>query len=347
MSSYKQSTSLPRGSQISSLSKNMITDLDHFYNYKNLTKEYKNIYKILYSWKNNLDAQYYYTMNYKLIIDFIILYKIYYNKEKCKIEYNKNDFTDNIIPLYMNACEKKLGYGDCLEPNIKFIIDLSNAINKTPTFNEIYPKSLKNRTITLYRGFQYDRYGGFFKIINHSDIKVGSIITTPTFLSTTLIEKVATLFIRSDINQVEDPDGKKTIMWKITVPNKLLLQFQYSYLGNDININKINWDKIEGMELNDNFDTEFISNFETEILLNFGASLRCLSIKKNIFNDKLLGKMKYVLYHFEFLGYDKNYQNTFLNDIRLFNKCLSIRYKKTENLSYCKNPKRKLNCSII
>lgn len=57
-------------------------DIDVLYHYKNLeTKKARKIYKILYSWKNNLHPQYYATMNYKLVTDFIILYKFYYHKK--------------------------------------------------------------------------------------------------------------------------------------------------------------------------------------------------------------------------------------------------------------------------
>ena len=60
-------------------------DIHTVYNYKNLeTKKVNKIYQILYSWKNNLHPQYYATMNYKLVTDFIILYKIYYNKKGVK-----------------------------------------------------------------------------------------------------------------------------------------------------------------------------------------------------------------------------------------------------------------------
>lgn len=226
------------------------------------------------------------------------------------------------------------------------IIELSNAITNTPTFKNIYPKPLKNKTMTLYRGFQYDRYAGFFKLIDNANIKKGDTITTPVFLSTTLIQKVATLFTRSDVND-KDSHRKRTIMWKITIPHHLLPQFQYTYLGKDININTINWDELNFNRIDDNFDANFISNFETEILLNIGASLRCLSITKERSDDKLLGKMRYTLYHLEFLGYNALYQKKFITEMKEFERCLSFRYKTKGNLSYCKNPKRLLNCSII
>lgn len=326
-------------------------DIHTVYNYKNLeTKKVNKIYQILYSWKNNLHPQYYATMNYKLVTDFIILFKIYYNKKGCKIKYKKDlsdAFTDGILPLYINACKKKLTYNDCLLPIINMIVELSNAIINTPTFAEIYPKSLKNKSMTVYRGFQYDRYAGFFKLIDNPNIKKEDIITTPVFLSTTLIQNVATFFTRSNVNEKEDSSRKRTIMWKITIPHHLLPQFHYTYLGNNININKINWNKLNLNKIDDNFDTLFISEYETEILLNFGASLRCLSITKEYFNNNLFGKMKYTLYHFEFLGYNTLYQQNFLKEIKEFKRCLSIQYKSKGDLSYCKNPKRLLNCSIV
>ena len=327
------------------------TDIDVLYHYNKLkTKKARKIYKILYSWKNNLHPQYYATMNYKLITDFIILYNFYYNKKTCRIQYKKDlsdEFTDSILPAYINVCKNKLGYGDCLEPIINMIIELSNAITNTPTFAKIYPKSLRNKTMTLYRGFQYDRYAGFFKLIDNVNIKIGDTITTPVFLSTSLIQKVATLFTRSSVNEKEDSSRKRTIMWKITIPHHLLPPFQYTYLGNNININKIDWDSLNFDKIDDNFDTEFISKFETEILLNFGASLRCLSITKENFNDNLLGKMRYTLYHFEFLGYNTLYQKKFLTGVKEFKICLSNYYRTKGDLSYCKNPNRLLNCSIV
>jgi hypothetical protein len=331
------------------------TEIDVFYDYNKLktkkvkTKKAKKMYKILYAWKNNLHPQYYATMNYKLITDFIILYKMYYRKKTCRIQYKKDlsdEFTDSILPLYMDVCKKKIGYGDCLEPIISMIIELSNAITNTPTFAEIYPKNLTNKTLTLYRGFQYDRYGGFFKLIDNPNIKIGDTITTPVFLSTTLIQKVATLFTRSSVNE-KDSCSKRTIMWKITIPHHLLLHFQYTYLGNNININKIDWNKLNFNNIDGDFDKMFISKFETEILLNLGASLKCLSITKEKLDDNLLGKMKYTLYHFEFLGYNTLYQQQFLTGIKEFKRCLSINYKTKGDLSYCKNPKRLLNCSVI
>lgn len=323
-------------------------ELNFFYNYKNLKiKVNEKLYEFLYKWKDNSGDALYANVNYKRIIDFLILYNLFYNKNKCKIEYD-SEYQNNIIPQYINACEKKIGYRACLEQEINTILLLFKNINKTPTFKQVYPKSLNKKIITLYRGFQNDRYSGFFDIIDHKNIKINSIINTPTFLSTTVIEQTALFFIRSSLYEKQSDDIDKTIMWKIIIPNDKLLNFPYTYLGNNVQLKKFEkFEKFEKMK-NTQIDIEkFINDYETEFLLNIGASLKLLSIEHMTSNDKLIGKLNYKLYIFEFLGYDKKYQNKFLKDMREFKKCLLVKSPIVKGLGYCKNPKRLLNCTVI
>jgi len=321
-------------------------ELNIFYNYKNLKINVdEKIFDLLYKWKSNDGDALYATVNYRRIIDFLILFNLFYNKKKCLIEFN-DEYKNNIIPQYISACEKKIGYRLCVEEEIKTILLLFKNINKTPLFRQVYSKTLKSKFMTLYRGFQYDRYSGFFHILDHDNLKINSIITTPTFLSTTVIKYTALFFIRSSLYEVQGVDINKTIMWKIKIPNDKLMDFPYTYLGKNVNLNKLK--KFNNPNFNDEtFINKFINDYECEFLLNIGASLKLTSIKYKSINDKLFGKLNFKLLTFEFLGYDKIYQNMFLKNMKEFKKCLYVNTPHVKPLYYCKNPKRLLNCTVI
>jgi hypothetical protein len=66
-------------------------ELNIFYNYKNLKINVdEKIFDLLYKWKINNGDALYATVNYKRIIDFLILYNLFYNKKNAKLNLMMN-----------------------------------------------------------------------------------------------------------------------------------------------------------------------------------------------------------------------------------------------------------------
>jgi hypothetical protein len=119
------------------------------------------------------------------------------------------------------------------------------------------------------------------------------IITTPTFLSTSLIPNVAKRFLNKD----EYTPINKKIMWKIIVPYNKLCEFRYIYFGDRINIDKY----------------EIGQNGEFEFLLNIGAFLLFIKEEKitnEFYSDISFPRginISYTLYTYEFKGWNYEY----------------------------------------
>ena len=121
------------------------------------------------------DAQ---TINYKVIVSIIL---------NCL---SKTPFSeDDILSEFIEQASYEDGYrGDLspIEQQVKNIDYLYNVMNKWITARNIGLSS----PITIYRGFDYNRYEKLFKLPLTSsgntleNINEGEIITIPTFLST-------------------------------------------------------------------------------------------------------------------------------------------------------------------
>ena len=160
------------------------------------------------------------------------------------------------------------------------------------------------RRLVLYRGFNYNRYkpmldGGISRI---SRISVGSLITTKTFLSTSLQELTAINYIYSKPQKPEH-----NILWKIIVDGKYFDAFNYAFLSKTFHTGE---DDIHTLYTRDNICCEF--------LLNIGAFLQCdavdvitdfegATIKGEYKRDYIISKKIYTQYTFRFVGWNKEY----------------------------------------
>lgn len=301
----------------------MDKQLSVFLNFKNIAiLNDRNAYEYIYMWKKDYGNTYTYdTINYKLIIDFLLLLNTNkFNYDKCQI-YNLEDYKDTYFYNYLKICDEKMNYDTCLNTEIKNILKLYNSFIKIPFLKDVYYYNkipIKSENLILYRGFSYERYEKLFKLIDNDNIMVGSKIITPTFLSTTIIEQITAMFTTSK-------NDENNIIWKIIIPNKKFNTFNYSYIGNNMNLNNLDYNS-----LFNNADT-----YEAEFLLNFGAKLECKSIdnmifedKNNMFQQEKIVTFPYKLYTFEFLEYDNNYQNEFANQLYSIQKC-KTKHSKT------------------
>lgn len=182
-----------------------------------------------------------------------------------------------LIRLLYNALAKKL-------PTCKDVIDISFKGRKR--------ERVREETLVLYRGFDYNRYSKMIK-----NIKEGDEITTVSFLSASVQEMVAIKFISS-----EDKLQENQILWKIIISDKMLSIFNYAFISKPFHIR----DSLYSLVADGNVECEF--------LLNMGARLRCVSIRKvDNFKGVVIGgiytisKKKYVEYTFEFIGWDTEY----------------------------------------
>lgn len=160
------------------------------------------------------------------------------------------------------------------------------------------------RRLVLYRGFNYNRYKPMLDdgISSISRISVGSLITTKTFLSTSLQELTAINYIYS---KPQKPDHN--ILWKIIVDCKDFDAFNYAFLSKTFHTGD---DDIHTLYTGDNICCEF--------LLNIGAFLQCdavdmitdfegATIKGEYKRDYIISKKIYTQYTFRFVGWNKEY----------------------------------------
>jgi hypothetical protein len=160
------------------------------------------------------------------------------------------------------------------------------------------------RRLVLYRGFNYNRYKPMLDdgISSISRISVGSLITTKTFLSTSLQELTAINYIYSKPQKPEH-----NILWKIIVDGKYFDAFNYAFLSKTFHTGE---DDIHTLYTRDNICCEF--------LLNIGALLQCdavdmitdfegATIKGEYKRDYIISKKIYTQYTFRFVGWNKEY----------------------------------------
>jgi hypothetical protein len=181
--------------------------------------------------------------------------------------------------------------------NIQILSNSLMSKTKLPTLYAIagtprYSRYGKNKEkLVLYRGFNYQ---GCKKMLHNIDI--GKVITTETFLSTSIQKLIA---IKYAFNY--DNDVNKHIVWKIIIDGDMFDIFNYTFVSEPFNIR----DDLETLFAN--------SNIECEILLNMGALLKCVDI--NVIYDfpgyyikgYNIPKKEYTEYTFKFLGWDYDY----------------------------------------
>lgn len=125
---------------------------------------------------------------------------------------------------------------------------------------------------------------------------IGDVITTETFLSTSIQQVVA---IKYAFNY--DKRADKHIVWRIIVDEDMFDIFNYTFLGEPLNIHD---------DLQTLFDN---SNIECEFLLNIGAILRCVDIRVIVdfqgyyIKGYNIPQKEYTEYTFKFIGWNYEY----------------------------------------
>jgi hypothetical protein len=180
--------------------------------------------------------------------------------------------------------------------NMKLLCE--TLANKLPVCSEVIDTTGQQQRLILYRGFNYNRY----KPMLDGGLGVGSIITTKSFLSTSLQELTAINYIYSNPQNPEH-----NILWKIIVDGKDFDTFNYAFLSKTFHTGE---DDIHTLYRRDNICCEF--------LLNIGAFLQCdavdvitdfegATIKGEYKRDYIISKKIYTQYTFRFVGWDKEY----------------------------------------
>jgi hypothetical protein len=243
--------------------------------------------------------------NYKVIVELLILLHTY--KDDCKqFVLENNDFL--MIKNLITECksQNKMGcYIQAIINQLGNIIELHSNLKMLGTFYDVGYNG--NNYILLYRGFNFSRYKSLISDVQN--LQLGDIYTTPTFLSTTVLDKIAMSFV-SNLQTIEN-----NVLWCIRVEKEFLKQLQYSYIGN--NISNI-------FDLQSIIDTK---NYESEILLDFGAQLRLTNVRKihnitYIYKTVKIINKSFTLYEFEFVGFNLQKSASILTKVSDLKKCL-------------------------
>ena len=274
-----------------------------------------NIADFLYEWKRDDDASEYfdlkegdgyYRLNYNIITDLLIN-----NQQLFLNNFTKSElleFISNNSIFYQPSSKVKeykkymrendLDIYSFIQGQLKNIQILSNSLmTKLPTLYAIadtprYSRYGKNKEkLVLFKGFNYLRYT---KILQN--IYIDKVITTETFLSTSIQEMIAIKYAYSDDNDVH-----KNIIWRIIIDGDMFDTFNYTFISKEFDIN----DDLETLFAN--------SNIECEFLLNMGALLQCIDI--NVIYDfpghyiegYNINKKEYTEYTFKFIGWNDDY----------------------------------------
>lgn len=274
--------------------------------YSNINKITRNRKKVnvadfLYEWKSEDDpddyfdmrnSRGYYTLNYQVITQLLCNHIEEIQLPEDTLEYMKG----------YNIDEKDFLCGQL--KNMRLLIEA--LANKLPSCSEVIGR---HSGLVLYRGFNYNRYKPILQRMSEQSsvgdvdsIGVGSIITTETFLSTSLQELTAINYIYSKPQKPEH-----NILWKIIVDAKYFDEFNYAFLSKTFHTDE---DDIQTLYTRDNICCEF--------LLNIGALLQCdavdvitdfegAKIKGEYKRDYIISKKTYTQYTFRFVGWNKEY----------------------------------------
>uniref|UniRef100_A0A6C0LLK7 Uncharacterized protein n=1 Tax=viral metagenome TaxID=1070528 RepID=A0A6C0LLK7_9ZZZZ len=266
--------------------------------YSNINKITRNRKKVivadfLYEWKSEdepddyfemRNIRGYYTLNYQVITHLLCNPIEEIQLPEDTLEYMKG----------YNIDEKDFLCGQL--KNMRLLIEA--LANKLPSCSEVIGRQ---SGLVLYRGFNYNRYKPILQRMSEQS-GVGSIITTETFLSTSLQELTAINYIYSKPHKPEH-----NILWKIIVDAKYFDEFNYAFLSNTFHTGD---DDIQTLYTRDNICCEF--------LLNVGALLQCdavdvitdfegAKIKGEYKRDYIISKKTYTQYTFRFVGWNKEY----------------------------------------
>uniref|UniRef100_A0A6C0LFG5 Uncharacterized protein n=1 Tax=viral metagenome TaxID=1070528 RepID=A0A6C0LFG5_9ZZZZ len=278
---------------------------------RNRKKE--NIADFLYEWKSedNPDEYFdmrenrgYYTLNYQVITHLLCNHHALFNnpnsyKRKEFMKYIENHLFPEETINYMK--KHKIYAKDFLcgqLQNMKLLCD--SLVNKLPRCKEVIPLTPRTQGLVLYRGFNYNRYKS--TIERTANLRIGDIITTDTFLSTSLQELTAIHYIYSNPQKPEH-----NILWKIIVDTGVYDKFNYAFLSKSFDSSE---DDIHALYESNNIGCEF--------LLNIGAFLKCVAVdtitdfdgtivKCKYKADYIISKKIYTQYTFRFVGWDWDY----------------------------------------
>ena len=273
-----------------------------------------NVADFIYEWRSEDDADDYFDLrnsngysklNYNIIVYLLLNHQQLFLNNLTKADllayirdnifYNPNNKI-NAYEEYMRDNGIDI-YGFVLE-QFKNIQILHNSLaTKLPPCSAVLSTFRYSRQgrrperLVLYRGFNYPRYK---KMLHKTDI--GDAITTETILSTSIQQVVA---IKYAFNY--DKRADKHIVWRIIVDEDMFDIFNYTFLGEPLNIHD---------DLQTLFDN---SNIESEFLLNMGAILRCVDIR--VINDFQgyyikgynIPQKEYTEYTFKFIGWNYEY----------------------------------------
>jgi hypothetical protein len=279
-------------------------------------KQAKNKADFLYEWVSEDDASDYfdlgrsdgyYRLNYNIISYLLLNHQQLFLNHLTKTELLEFIENENLFyhpnakvkkfETYMNS--KGIDIKTFFKEQLKNILILFNTLSSLPRIPDVitmprYNKSRENRDkLVLFRGFNYP---GCKKMLY--DITKGHVITTVTFLSTSIQELIALKYAYNN-----DDDVRKHIVWKIIIDRDMLEIFNYTFISRPFNIN----DSLETLLAK--------SNIECEFLLNMGAMLECVNIRVypyfpgyNMKGYSIPEKKKgYTEYTFKFIGWNYEY----------------------------------------
>ena len=286
-----------------------------------------NITDFIYEWKSEDDADDYFylrksngysRLNYNLITYLLLNHQQLFLNNITKPQllayirdntfYHPNEKI-NSYEDYMKANDIDI-YSFVLE-QFKNIQILHNSLaTKLPTFNAVldtsqYTRRRHGEKLVLFRGFNYPRYKKMLgNTYSRQRLLIGDVITTETFLSTTIQEVVA---IKYAFNNEKRAD--KQIVWRIIVDEDMFNIFNYTFLGDPLSIH----DDLQKLLAN--------SNIESEFLLNMGALLKCVDIsviydfQGYYIKGYNIPKKEYTEYTFKFIGWNQDYTERINNNM--------------------------------
>jgi len=278
-------------------------------------KKRTEIVNFIYEWKSEDDPDDYFDLRgsdgYSRLNYNLITYLLLNHQQLLLNNFTKPQLLEYIRDnTFYQPNEKINSYEEYMKENdidiFRFILEqfkiiqiLHNCLaTKLPPLNAVIdtPRFTRKRLV-LYRGFNYPRYKKMLgNTYSRQSLLIGDVITTETFLSTTVQEVVA---IKYAFNR--DKGADKQIVWKIIVDEDMFDIFNYTFIGDTFSIND---------DLQKLFDN---SNIECEFLLNMGALLRCVDI--NIIYDFQgyyikgynIPKKEYTEYTYKFIGWNHDY----------------------------------------
>uniref|UniRef100_A0A6C0K8U4 Uncharacterized protein n=1 Tax=viral metagenome TaxID=1070528 RepID=A0A6C0K8U4_9ZZZZ len=276
------------------------------------------IVDFIYEWKSEDDPDDYFDLRssdgYSRLNYNIITYLLLNHQQLFLNNFTKQQLLEYIRDnIFYQPNEKINSYEEYMKANyidiFRFVLEqfkniqiLHNCLaTKLPPLNAFVDTSRLTRKrhrekLVLFRGFNYPRYKKMLGSPHSQSILIGEVITTETFLSTTVQEVVA---IKYAFNSYKGVD--KHIVWKIIVDEDMFDIFNYTFLGDAFNIH----DDLQKLFNN--------SNIECEFLLNMGALLRCVDI--NVIYDFQgyyikgynIPKKEYTEYTYKFIGWNLDY----------------------------------------